>query len=184
MVDEWISGGMFLFWNILLPFWKLFIIFRIIFGNFPGRFFKDIPLSSFMNHYWTLLKKHRFAYVFVLSFVTTVMVINATTDFAEKLIRNPSLFIVSSLLFILLLSIAVWWRLWNENEYYWEAWACIRTDELSDNYLYAVDYCWEISWLVVRCCGNMLSKENLNAWSIILLVAFIVLIVGKYLGWW
>ena len=30
----------------------------------------------------------------------------------------------------------------------------------------------------------MLSKEILDAWSIVIILAFIIFVIGKFLGWW
>ncbi len=69
-----------------------------------------------MYPFLNVLKEYKGGYVVALSFVTTVVVINAMTDFAEKIISNPLLLLGSFVLFIFFLSVTIRQELWKNGK--------------------------------------------------------------------
>lgn len=67
-----------------------------------------------MKNFLELVQGNKEAYVLVISFITTVIVVNGLIDFAEKLIKYHVLIIISLLLFYLLALIAIRWRIWHK----------------------------------------------------------------------
>ena len=60
-----------------------------------------------MEYFLHSLKKHKFMYIIVLSVIATVILFNATLDFAERVINNPILLLFSLLVFYFFVHIAV-----------------------------------------------------------------------------
>lgn len=60
-----------------------------------------------MNYFLKLIEKHKFLYIVSLSVVVTVLLVNNTLDFAERVINNKLLLIISLVVFYFLVQIAI-----------------------------------------------------------------------------
>lgn len=54
-----------------------------------------------------LLQGHKFAYLVIVSLIATVLIINTTLDFAERVINNHLLLLFSLLVFYFLVQLAI-----------------------------------------------------------------------------
>lgn len=60
-----------------------------------------------MEYFLRLLQEHRFAYLVIVSLIATVLIINTTLEFAERVINNRLLLLYSMLVFYFLVQLAL-----------------------------------------------------------------------------
>ena len=60
-----------------------------------------------MNYFLDLVEKHKFMYIIIISLIATILIINSTLEFAERVINNLALLLVSLLVFYFLVHIAI-----------------------------------------------------------------------------
>lgn len=60
-----------------------------------------------MNYFLNMIEKHKFIYIIIISLIATVLIVNSALEFAERVINNLTLLLVSLLVFYFLVHIAI-----------------------------------------------------------------------------
>lgn len=60
-----------------------------------------------MNYFLDLLERHKFIYIIIISLIATVLIVNSTLEFTERVINNHLLLILSLVIFYFLTSLAI-----------------------------------------------------------------------------
>lgn len=69
-----------------------------------------------MTRFLDVLKHNKYGYIFAISLVTTIIVIDTVYDFTEKIISNPILILLSFALFCFLAYLAFKEELWKNEK--------------------------------------------------------------------
>ncbi len=69
-----------------------------------------------MQPFLKALKKDKVNYIIAISLVTTVILIDTALDFAEKIINNPILLLLSIAIFYFFVRIAIKEELWKDDK--------------------------------------------------------------------
>jgi len=69
-----------------------------------------------MNYFFTIIRKQRVLYIIIISLTATVLIINTTLEFTERIIRNPILLIVSLLVFYTFTLLAIEYERKKQNK--------------------------------------------------------------------
>lgn len=55
-----------------------------------------------MNYFLSFIQEHKFAYIVAISLISTVLIVNSTIEFTERIINNPLLLTLSLAVFYFL----------------------------------------------------------------------------------
>ncbi|MEK6826093.1 MAG: hypothetical protein AABX90_00515 [Nanoarchaeota archaeon] len=72
----------------------------------------EIKLENFLN----ILKRNRLQYVIAISLVATVILINSLVDFADRIIKNSFLSVLSAIIFIFFVIIPIKEEIWKNEK--------------------------------------------------------------------
>ncbi len=69
-----------------------------------------------MEDVWKIIKKYPKTYIIIISLITTILIVNETLEFAERLRKNTLLAILSLIIFYFFVRIIIEERIKNDDE--------------------------------------------------------------------